>query len=123
MRPAMWGAARFVFGAALIVLAGTPTAVMAASSGGGAGSGANGFVPFHGFPPFTQHSAFVPFTAATPNAAFPRGLCCVTGAAPPIIVQIVESPPPVPAQKPAPAPQTSIAVETGVTVIRGGVTH
>ena len=125
MRPAMRGRlARSLFVAVLALLASAP-AVMAASSSSGGSGGTSGFVPFHGFPPFTQHSGFVPFTATTsPNAPFPRGLCCVTAApAPPVIVQIVENPPPVPAQKPAPKPVTSVATENGVTVIRGGVSH
>ena len=125
MSPTMrWRLARFLFGATLALLAGAPTVMAASSSGGGSGGGTSGFVPFHGFPPFTQHSSFVPFNATTtPNAPFPRGLCCVTAPAPPIVVQIVENPPPVPAQKPAPPPETTIANEAGVTVIRGGVPH
>ena len=121
MRAARRGALpRTFFAAALAFLAAVPS-TLAAGTGSGS-SGTSGFVPFHGFPPFTQHSGFVPFTASS-NPAFPRGLCCVTAApTPQIVIQFVETPP-APEHKPPPPPHASIATESGVTVIRGVATH
>ena len=108
-----------VVGVALAVLAGAPAA-MAASSNSNARVGMS-FVPFHGFPRFTQRS-HVPRFAIIPNA--PLGFCCVTAAAPApqVVIQVVETPPP-PVEKPVPPRQASIVTEAGVTVIRGAATH
>lgn len=125
MRPARRGAmARAFFGAALSLLAGAPMVMAASSSGSNSSGGTSGFVPFHGFPPFTQHSGFIPFTVTTdPKAPFPRGFCCVTAApTPQIVIQFVETPP-APEHKPPPPPQARIATESGVTVIRGFTAH